>query len=60
MWTCDFCMLFLTTDRAGSTGVSLVCFIPAECCEADAGALTVHDETGMCAWCNSAHTLLLA
>lgn len=53
-------MLFLTTDRAGSTGVSLVCFIPAECCEADAGALTVHDETGMCAWCNSAHTLLLA
>lgn len=26
--------------------VSLVCFVPAECCEADAGTLAVHDETG--------------
>lgn len=40
-------MLFLTANRAGSTGVSLVCFIPAERCEADARSLTVHDETGM-------------
>lgn len=26
--------------------MSLVCFVPAECCEADAGSPAVHDETG--------------
>lgn len=40
-------MLFVTADEAGPVRVSLVCFVPAERCEADAGTPTVHDETGM-------------
>lgn len=36
-------MLFLRADEAESV---TVCFVSAECCEADAGTLAVHDETG--------------
>lgn len=39
-------MLFVTADEAGPVRVSPVCFVSAERCEADAGTLTVHDETG--------------
>jgi len=43
---CHFRMWFITAGEAGCVRVSLVCFVPAERCEADAGTLTVHDETG--------------
>lgn len=39
-------MLFVTADGSAPVRVSLVCFVPAERCEADAGTLTVHDATG--------------
>lgn len=39
--------MFVTSDKTGDARVSLVCSVPAERCEADAGTPTVHDETGM-------------